>query len=64
MILESGFSGIGAIDICFYIFGVPLTALFIKQGIMPRAIPNEIFIPAVTSAAVFALAMLNKIRQN
>ena len=61
MILESGFSGIGAIDICFYIFGVPLAALFIKQGIMPRAIPNEIFIPAVTSAAVFVLAKLNKI---
>ncbi|GFY98139.1 hypothetical protein Acr_12g0006800 [Actinidia rufa] len=61
VILESGFSGIGAIDIGFYIFGVPLTALFIKQGVMPRAIPNEIFIPVVTSAAVFVLAMLNKI---
>ncbi|KNA09674.1 hypothetical protein SOVF_151360 [Spinacia oleracea] len=60
-IMETGFTGIGAKDILFYIFGVPATALLIKQGIIPKAIPNEIFIPVVTSATVFVLAKLNKI---
>ncbi|XP_052172450.1 uncharacterized protein LOC127788340 [Diospyros lotus] len=61
VMVETGFSGTGAKDIFFYIFGVPATALFFKQRFLPRAIPNELFIPAVTSATVFVLAKLNKI---
>lgn len=60
-IVETGFTGIGAKDILLYIFGVPATALLIKQGLIPKALPNEIFIPVVTSATVFVLAKLNKI---
>lgn len=59
--METGVAGIGAKDFILYIFGVPATALFIKQRIIPRAIPNEIFIPVITSATVFVLAKLNKI---
>ncbi|XP_059458242.1 uncharacterized protein LOC132187821 [Corylus avellana] len=61
VIIGTGVTGIGAKDTLLYIFGVPVTALFIKQQIMPRVIPNEIFIPGVTSATVFVLAKLNKI---
>jgi hypothetical protein len=61
VIIGAGFTGIGAKDTLLYIFGVPLTTLFIKQQIMPRVIPNEIFIPGITSATVFILAKLNKI---
>ncbi|XP_008243120.1 PREDICTED: uncharacterized protein LOC103341387 isoform X1 [Prunus mume] len=62
VILGTGFTGVGgAKDTLIYIFGVPLTALFVKQRLMPRVIPNEIFIPCVTSATVFVLAKLNKI---
>ncbi|CAK9188498.1 unnamed protein product [Ilex paraguariensis] len=61
VIFHTGVTGIGAKDILFFLFGIPVTALFIKQRLIPRAIPNEIFIPAVTSASVFLLAKLNKI---
>ncbi|VFQ71700.1 unnamed protein product [Cuscuta campestris] len=62
IIMEAGVTGIGAKDILFYLFGVPVTALFIKQRILPAsAVPNELFIPAITSATVFLLAKLNKI---
>ncbi|CAB4316750.1 unnamed protein product [Prunus armeniaca] len=62
VILGTGFTGVGgAKDTLIYIFGVPLTALFVKQRLMPRVIPNEIFIPCITSATVFVLAKLNKI---
>lgn len=61
VILDTGVSGMGAKDMLLYIFGVPITALFIKQRLIPGAIPNDIFIPAVTSATVFLLAKLNKI---
>ncbi|BFG37851.1 hypothetical protein CerSpe_241260 [Prunus speciosa] len=62
VIFSAGFTGVGgAKDTLIYIFGVPLTALFVKQRLMPRVIPNEIFIPCITSATVFVLAKLNKI---
>lgn len=61
VISDTGVTGIGAKDTLMYIFGVPMTALFFKQRLIPNAIPNEIFIPGVTSAAVFLLAKLNKI---
>ncbi|XP_050384341.1 uncharacterized protein LOC126800952 [Argentina anserina] len=61
VIKETGFSGVGAKDTLIYIFGVPLTALFIKQAVMPHAIKNDYFIPGITSATVFVLAKLNKI---
>lgn len=61
LITDSGFTGLGAKDTLVYIFGVPLAALFVKQKLFPRAVPNEVFIPGVTSATVFALAKLNKI---
>ncbi|KAI4386566.1 hypothetical protein MLD38_004489 [Melastoma candidum] len=62
VIIDTGFTGVGAKDILMYVFGVPATALLVKQRVMPmRAIPNEIFIPIVTSATVFLLAKLNKI---
>ncbi|GAB2210093.1 hypothetical protein Droror1_Dr00015346 [Drosera rotundifolia] len=61
VIMDTGFTGIGAKDTLFYIFGVPSAALFLKQAVIPKLIPNEIFIPGVTSATVFVLAKLNKI---
>ncbi|XP_027068873.1 uncharacterized protein [Coffea arabica] len=61
VILDTGVTGIGAKDTLFYMLGVPVTALFFKQRLIPTAIPNEIFIPGVTSATVFLLAKLNKI---
>lgn len=62
VILDTGFTGIGgAKDLILYIFGVPITAFVIKQSLMPRVIPNEVFIPSITSATVFILAKLNKI---
>ncbi|GMY19386.1 hypothetical protein FCV25MIE_14625 [Fagus crenata] len=62
LIMESGITGFGgAKDTLLYVFGVPVTALFIKQRVMPSVIPNEIFIPGITSITVFVLAKLNKI---
>ncbi|KAK9289324.1 hypothetical protein L1049_007479 [Liquidambar formosana] len=61
MIVDTGFTGIGAKDLLFFIFGIPMTALLVKQRVAPKVIPNEIFIPGVTSATVFLLAKLNKI---
>ncbi|KAI6696914.1 hypothetical protein NL676_017033 [Syzygium grande] len=61
VIVDTGFTGIGAKDILFYLFGIPVTALFMKQRVAPNVIPNEIFIPGITSATVFLLAKFNKI---
>ncbi|KAB2608406.1 hypothetical protein D8674_011574 [Pyrus ussuriensis x Pyrus communis] len=62
IIMGTGFTGVGAKTTLIYMFGVPLTAfLLIKQRIMPRAIPNTFFIPAITSATAFVLAKLNKV---
>nr|XP_016453832.1 PREDICTED: uncharacterized protein LOC107778141 [Nicotiana tabacum] len=61
LIRESGVTGFGAKDTLFYLFGVPVTTLFIKQRIKPQAISDEIFIPAVTSATVLVLAKFNKV---
>ncbi|CAO2831606.1 unnamed protein product [Amaranthus hypochondriacus] len=61
VMIHTGFTGIGAKDIILGIFGVPATAFLIKQGLIPRAMPNEIFIPLVTSTTVYILAKLNKI---
>jgi hypothetical protein len=62
LIIESGVTGIGgAKDTLLYVFGVPVTTLFIKQRVMPSVIPNEIFIPGITSITVLVLAKLNKI---
>ncbi|KAK9671208.1 hypothetical protein RND81_12G013600 [Saponaria officinalis] len=61
VIMETGFTGLGAKDIILYIFGVPVTTLFLKKGVLPTAIPDALFIPAVTSATVFFLAKFNKI---
>ncbi|XP_004493405.1 uncharacterized protein [Cicer arietinum] len=61
VIKESGFTGVGAKEALLYIFGVPVTALFVKQRVMPQAIPNEFFIPGITSLTVLVLAALNKI---
>lgn len=61
LVKKPGFTGIGAKEAIFYIFGVPLTALLVKQRIMPQAVADEIFIPGVTSLTVFTLAALNKI---
>lgn len=62
VILDTGVTNIGgAKDMLFYLFGVPATALFLKQRLAPKLIPNDVFIPAVTSATVFLLAKLNKL---
>ncbi|XP_073285010.1 uncharacterized protein [Primulina huaijiensis] len=61
VILDTGVTNIGAKDLLFYIFGVPATTLFFKQRLIPKLIPNEVFIPFVTSATVFLLAKFNKI---
>ncbi|MBA0654789.1 hypothetical protein Goklo_021725, partial [Gossypium klotzschianum] len=60
VLIESGFSGLGAKDIFLYLFGVPVTALMIKRQANLK-IHDDIFIPAITSATVFLLAKLNKI---
>ncbi|CAH1418498.1 unnamed protein product [Lactuca virosa] len=61
IILDSGVTGMGIKDILLFIFGIPVITTFIKQRTAPNAIPNDVFIPAVTSASVFLLAKLNKI---
>ncbi|KAJ4969939.1 hypothetical protein NE237_003038 [Protea cynaroides] len=61
VIFDTGVTGAGAKGILFYMFAVPTTALFIKQRLIPSAIPNELFIPGITSATVFVLATLRKI---
>ncbi|KAF5474259.1 hypothetical protein F2P56_006173 [Juglans regia] len=57
----TGVAGIGIKDSVLYIFGVPLTAWAVKQRVLPRAIPNEIFIPVATSVTVLIMAKLNKL---
>ncbi|XP_023743574.1 uncharacterized protein LOC111891736 isoform X2 [Lactuca sativa] len=61
IILDSGVTGMGIKDILLFIFGIPVITTFIKQRAAPNAVPNDVFIPAVTSASVFLLAKLNKI---
>ncbi|XP_057947831.1 uncharacterized protein LOC131143498 [Malania oleifera] len=61
LIRGTGFTGSGAKDVLLYIFGVPAVTLFVKQLVVPRAIPNAIFIPGVTSGTVFLLAKLHKL---
>ncbi|RDX63737.1 hypothetical protein CR513_57800, partial [Mucuna pruriens] len=61
LVKKSAFTGIGAKEVLLCIFGIPLTALIVKQKVMPQAMPDEVFIPGVTSATVFTLAALNKI---
>ncbi|KAI3525968.1 hypothetical protein L1887_05107 [Cichorium endivia] len=61
IILDSGVTGMGIKDILLFIFGIPIITTFIKQKAAPNAVPNDVFIPAVTSASVFLLAKLNKI---
>ncbi|XP_024974272.1 uncharacterized protein LOC112512508 [Cynara cardunculus var. scolymus] len=61
IILDSGVTGQGIKDIFLFIFGIPVVTTFIKQRAAPNAVPNDIFIPAVTSASVFLLAKLNKL---
>lgn len=62
VILDTGVSNIGgAKDMLFYLYGVPATALFLKQRLAPKLIPNEVLIPVVTSATVFLLAKFNKL---
>ncbi|CAN1148110.1 hypothetical protein LINPERPRIM_LOCUS37896 [Linum perenne] len=61
IIISAGFTGFGSKNIFFYIFGVPAAAMFIKQRISPTILPNEVFIPVITSSTVLILAKLNKI---
>ncbi|GJV10199.1 hypothetical protein Tco_1351740 [Tanacetum coccineum] len=61
IIMDSGVTGMGIKDIFLFIFGIPIVTTFIKQRAAPNAIPNDVFIPAVTSASVLLLAKLNKI---
>ncbi|XP_050229248.1 uncharacterized protein LOC126678394 [Mercurialis annua] len=61
VIIKTGFTGFGSKDIFIFLFGVPAAALFLKQRIAPKAVPNDVFIPIVTSATVYFLARLNKI---
>ncbi|KAL0334369.1 UNVERIFIED_CONTAM: hypothetical protein Sangu_1593100 [Sesamum angustifolium] len=61
VILDTGLTSIASKDLLFYLFGVPATALFLKQRLAPKLVPNEVFIPVVTSVTVFLLAKLNKI---
>ena len=60
IIIDSGFTGFGSKDTILFIFGIPLITYFIKQRVAPKSIPNEVFIPGVTSASVYLLAKLNK----
>ncbi|KAF9679537.1 hypothetical protein SADUNF_Sadunf06G0025200 [Salix dunnii] len=60
VIIHSGFTGFGSQDTILFIFGIPLVTYFIKQRVAPKSIPNEVFIPGVTSASVYLLAKLNK----
>ncbi|XP_048321869.1 uncharacterized protein LOC107435879 isoform X2 [Ziziphus jujuba] len=61
VIEETGIRGTGAKDTLIYTFGVPIAAFFIKQRLIPRAIPNVFFIPGITSLTVFLLSKFNKI---
>lgn len=61
VIMDSGVTGMGIKDIFLFIFGIPIVTTFIKQRAAPNVIPNDVFIPAVTSASVFLLSKLNKI---
>ncbi|KAK1292500.1 hypothetical protein QJS10_CPB17g01843 [Acorus calamus] len=63
MKLQNISAGQGAKDTLLYIFGIPIVALIAKRQLpLPtRAISDDVFIPAVTSATVVCLAMANKI---
>lgn len=55
------FTGVGVKDTLLYIFGVPASATFIKNALMPSLVSNEVLIPSMTSLTVLVLAKLNKI---
>jgi hypothetical protein len=62
VLIGVGFTGVGGVkEFLLFIFGVPAIAVFIKNRIAPTSVPNDLFIPAITSATVFLLAKLNKI---
>ncbi|XP_028761468.1 uncharacterized protein LOC114720042 [Neltuma alba] len=54
-------TGVGLKDTLLYIFGVPASATFIKNALMPSLVSNEVLIPGLTSLTVLVLAKLNKI---
>ncbi|KAK1277812.1 hypothetical protein QJS04_geneDACA016554 [Acorus gramineus] len=61
--LQSIALGQGARDTLLYIFGIPIVALIAKRQLplSTRAISDDVFIPAVTTATVVYLAKANKI---
>ncbi|KAJ8534304.1 hypothetical protein K7X08_007628 [Anisodus acutangulus] len=61
LIRETGVTGFGAKDTLYYLFGVPATALFIKNIIKSKSISDDLFIPGVTSATVLVLSKFNKV---
>ncbi|KAK4272454.1 hypothetical protein QN277_021011 [Acacia crassicarpa] len=54
-------TGLGVKETLLYIFGVPASATFIKNALMPSLVSNEILIPGMTSLTVLVLAKLKKI---
>lgn len=48
-------------DIALYIFGVPISLVFLKRGFFPKLVPDDLLLPAATSGAVFFLAKANRI---
>ncbi|CAF2123610.1 hypothetical protein BRARA_C02108 [Brassica rapa] len=62
VLIGAGFTGVGGVkEFLLFIFGVPALTVFLKNRIAPTSFPNDLLIPAVTSATVFLLAKLNKI---
>ncbi|KAM7257149.1 hypothetical protein ACFE04_012890 [Oxalis oulophora] len=61
VINESRVTGTGGLDTFMYIFGVPITAWFVKQRVAPNSISNDVFIPGVTSATIALLALFRKL---
>uniref|UniRef100_A0A1D1YQI2 Major capsid protein n=1 Tax=Anthurium amnicola TaxID=1678845 RepID=A0A1D1YQI2_9ARAE len=53
--------GQGFKDMVLYTIGFPVVAALVKSVILPKAIPDELFIPAITSATVVYLAKANKL---
>ncbi|XP_054799958.1 uncharacterized protein LOC129304360 [Prosopis cineraria] len=59
---EAELTGVGGVkDTLLYIFGVPASATFLKNAVMPGLVSNEILIPTMTSLTALVLAKLNKI---
>ncbi|KAI9121350.1 hypothetical protein K1719_008383 [Acacia pycnantha] len=55
------FTAFGVKETLLYIFGVPASATFIKNALMPSLVSNEVLIPSMTSLTVLVLTKLNKI---